>query len=115
MAYDLLVFDFFRFLGPDLLGDGMDIFLVEEGIIGWGEFAVGRFRGVFGRPNTGSGRTPTMPEPKTKDFMRLLVQLTKGTARPLRLRRCARLMIQPPAEPSGLTPSAIECQMGSGY
>jgi hypothetical protein len=33
-----------------------------------------------GRPNTGSGRTLTVPEPKTKDFMRLLVQLTKGTA-----------------------------------
>jgi hypothetical protein len=31
-------------------------------------------------PNTGSGRTPTVPEPKTKDFMLLLVQLTKGTA-----------------------------------
>jgi hypothetical protein len=32
------------------------------------------------RPNTGSGRTLIVPEPKTKDFMRLLVQLTKGTA-----------------------------------
>jgi hypothetical protein len=31
-------------------------------------------------PNTGSGRTLTMPELKTKHFMRLLVQLTKGTA-----------------------------------
>jgi hypothetical protein len=31
-------------------------------------------------PNTGSGRTLTVPEPKTKDFMHLLVQLTKGTA-----------------------------------
>jgi len=36
--------------------------------------------GVEGEPNTGSGRTLTVPEPKTKDFMRLLVQLTKGTA-----------------------------------
>jgi hypothetical protein len=33
-----------------------------------------------GGPNTGSGRTLTMPEPKTKHFMRLLVQLTKGSA-----------------------------------
>ena len=32
------------------------------------------------RPNTGSGRILTMPEPKTKHFMRLLVQLAKGTA-----------------------------------
>jgi hypothetical protein len=31
-------------------------------------------------PNTGSGRTLTMPEQKTKDFMRLLVQPTEGTA-----------------------------------
>jgi len=31
-------------------------------------------------PNTGSGRTLTVPEPKTKDFMSVLVQLTKGTA-----------------------------------
>jgi hypothetical protein len=30
--------------------------------------------------NTGSGRTLTVPEPKTKDFMCLLVQLTKGAA-----------------------------------
>jgi hypothetical protein len=31
-------------------------------------------------PNTGSGRTLTMPESKTKHFMPLLVQLSAGTA-----------------------------------
>ena len=31
-------------------------------------------------PNTGSGRTLTVPEPKTKHLMLLLVQLTEGTA-----------------------------------
>jgi hypothetical protein len=48
LAYDLLVFDFFRFLGPDLFGDGLDILFVEEGIIGWGKFAVGRFEAEHG-------------------------------------------------------------------
>jgi hypothetical protein len=30
--------------------------------------------------NAGLGRTLTVPEPKTKDFMLLLVQFAKGTA-----------------------------------
>ena len=63
MFLDLLV----KRLWPDLLGDGLDIFFVEESVVGRGEFAVGRFGGVFGDfgggepsvhgPNMGSGRT----------------------------------------------------------
>jgi len=41
--------------------------------------------------NTGSGRTLTMSVPKTKDFMRLLVQLIKGTAWALTITRCAKV------------------------
>jgi len=35
---------------------------------------------IYDGPNTELGRTLTVPEPETKDFMRLLVQLTEGTA-----------------------------------
>ena len=43
------------------------------------------FRNPLGQPywtgpNTGSDRTLTMPEPKAKHLMLLLVQLIKGTA-----------------------------------
>jgi hypothetical protein len=44
---------------------------------GWADFGASMGGGSL---NTGSGRTLTVPEPKTKDFMHLLVQLTKGTA-----------------------------------
>ena len=46
-----------------MLGDGLDIFFVEEGIIDWGEFAVGRVGGALGDFGRGEpGMDETGPE-----------------------------------------------------
>jgi hypothetical protein len=52
----------------------VEVFEVQFRLLLWAILA------AKGGPNTGSGRTLTMPEPKTKDFMPFLVQLLKGTA-----------------------------------
>jgi hypothetical protein len=71
------------------LGDGLDVFFVEQGIVGWSEFAVGRFGGVFGGfgggepgldeagPNKGSGRyssgADTKPEGSWRFWYRVIL------------------------------------------